>query len=261
MSLTVQRTSECQGSPIHYPSPLSAFPTVYAWARRTFLWRQNAYVTVYCLHTVWRTLPGNYKQLYLYKFHNYICSTALYGTESWTLQTVDEKHRECFELWCWRRIEKISWTDNTRNEEVLLRVKEYRNIVHGIRKRKDNWIGHILCRNCLLWQGIEGKVKWGIEVTGRLGWRRRRLLDGLKERRGNWHLKEEALDRTVWRAGFGRGFGPVVRQTAEWMSEWKNEFCIETAFYGTVDYWRKDKRRDRSDRKTRKKKWEATIWR
>jgi hypothetical protein len=42
-----------------------------------------------------------------------------------------------------------------------------------------------------------------------------KLLDDLKERRGYSHLKEEALDRTVWRAGFGRDFGPVVRQTAK----------------------------------------------
>jgi hypothetical protein len=45
-------------------------------------------------------------------------------------------------------------------------------------------------------------------------------LDDLKERRGYSHLKEKALDRTMWRARFGRGFGPVVRQTAEWMNEW-----------------------------------------
>jgi hypothetical protein len=51
-------------------------------------------------------------------------------------------------------------------------------------------------------------------VTGRRG-RRKKLLDELKERRGHAHLKEEALDRTVWRDGFGRGFGPVVRQTTE----------------------------------------------
>jgi len=55
-----------------------------------------------------------------------------------------------------------------------------------------------------------GKTKEGIEVTGRRGRRRRKLLDGLKEGRGYCHLKEEALDRTVWRSGFGRGFGPVV---------------------------------------------------
>jgi hypothetical protein len=43
------------------------------------------------------------------------------------LRAVDQKHVESFEMWCWRRIEKISWTDHVRNEEVLLRVKEQRN--------------------------------------------------------------------------------------------------------------------------------------
>ena len=52
-------------------------------------------------------------------------------------------------------------------------------------------------------------------MTGRRGRRRWKLLDDLKERRGYSHLKEEALDRTVWRAGFGIGFGPVVRQTTK----------------------------------------------
>jgi len=52
-------------------------------------------------------------------------------------------------------------------------------------------------------------------VTGRRGRRRRKLPDVLKERRGYCHLKEGALDRTMWRAGFGRGCGPVVRQTTK----------------------------------------------
>jgi hypothetical protein len=52
-------------------------------------------------------------------------------------------------------------------------------------------------------------------VTGRRGIRRRKLLDDLKERTGYSHLKEKALDRTMWRARFGRGFGPVVRQTTK----------------------------------------------
>jgi hypothetical protein len=60
-----------------------------------------------------------------------------------------------------------------------------------------NWIGHILHRNCLLQQVIEGKIKGRIEVTGRRRRRRRKLLDDLKERRGYSHLKEEALDRTT----------------------------------------------------------------
>ena len=109
-------------------------------------------------------------------------------------------------------MEKISWIDHVRNEEILLRVKEQKNILHEIHKRKANWIGHILRRNCLLQRVIEGKIQGVIEVTGRQGRRRRKLLDDLKERRGYSHLKQEALDRTIWRARFGRGFGPVVRQ-------------------------------------------------
>ena len=66
-------------------------------------------------------------------------------------------------------MEKISWTDHVRNEEVLLRVKEQRNILHEIRKRKANWVGHILRRNCLLQWVVEEKIQRGIEVTGRRG--------------------------------------------------------------------------------------------
>ena len=80
----------------------------------------------------------------------YIWSMAFYGAENWTLRATDQKHLESFEMWCWRRMEKISWTDHVRNEELLLRVNEQRNILHEIRKRKAKWIGHILRRNCLL---------------------------------------------------------------------------------------------------------------
>ena len=96
--------------------------------------------------------------------------------------------------------------------EVLLRVKEQRNILHEIRKRKAN---RILRRNCILQRVTEGKIQGGIEVTGRQGRSRGKLLDDLKERSGYSHLIEEALDRTMWRARFGRGFGPVVRQTTK----------------------------------------------
>jgi len=145
----------------------------------------------------------------------FVWSIALYGAETWTLRAVDQKRLESFEMWCWRRMEKISWTDHVRNEDVLLRVKEQRNILHEIRKRKANWIGHVLRRDCLLQRVIEGKIHGGIEVTGRQGRRRRKLLDNLKERRGYSHLKEEVLDRTVWTACFGRVFGPVIRQTSK----------------------------------------------
>jgi hypothetical protein len=112
-------------------------------------------------------------------------------------------------------MEKISWIDRVRNEEVLHRVKEERNILHTIKRREANWIGHILRGNCLLRHVIEGKLEGRIEMTGRRGRRRKQLLDDLKEKRIYWKLKEEAIDRTLWRTRFGRGYGPAVRQTTE----------------------------------------------
>jgi len=113
-------------------------------------------------------------------------------------------------MWCWRRMEKISWTDHVRNEEVLLRVNEQRNILHEIRERKANWMDHILRRNCLLQQVIVGKINGQIQVKRRRGRRRKKLLDDLKDRTGYCQLKEGALDRTMWTNRFRRGFGPVV---------------------------------------------------
>ena len=100
-------------------------------------------------------------------------------------------------------------------KKYYLRVSEHRNILHEIRKRKANWIGHILRRNYLLKQVIKGKIKGEMEVARRRGRKRKKLLDDLKDRRGYLHLMEEALDRTMWRNRFGRGFGPVVRQNTE----------------------------------------------
>jgi hypothetical protein len=136
----------------------------------------------------------------------YIWSIALYDVETWTLQEVDQKYLESCELCRWRRIEKISWTDRVNNEAVLHRVKEEMNILHTIRRRKANWIGHILRRNCLLSDIIEGKI---IE-TRRRGRKCKQLLDDLKEARRYWKLKEEAQDRTLRRTQFGRGYVPAA---------------------------------------------------
>ena len=120
----------------------------------------------------------------------YIWSIALCGaetSESWDRRSKKKKNLESFEMWCWRRMEKI-WTYHVRNEEVLFRVNEQRNILHEIIKREDNWFGHILRRNCLLQWVIEGKIKGGIEVTGRRGRRRRKLLDDFNPALVPWGL-------------------------------------------------------------------------
>jgi hypothetical protein len=80
-------------------------------------------------------------------------------------------------------MEKINWTDRVRNEEVLHRAKEKRNIIHAIIRRNANWIGHILSRNCLLKHVFKEKL----EITGRRGRKRKQLLDDLdgKQNIGN----------------------------------------------------------------------------
>jgi len=68
----------------------------------------------------------------------YIESITLYGDETWKLQGVDQKYVENFGMWCWRRMEKTSWSDRVRNEEMLRRAKEERNILHTIKRKKAN---------------------------------------------------------------------------------------------------------------------------
>jgi len=79
---------------------------------------------------------------------SYIWSTVFNGAETWTLWKVVEKYLESFKMWCWRRKEKMNWTNQVRNEEVLHGVKEERSTLHTIKMRKANWTGHVLRRNC-----------------------------------------------------------------------------------------------------------------
>jgi hypothetical protein len=96
---------------------------------------------------------------------------------------VYQKYLESFGMWCWRRKEKISWTDCVRNKEILRRAQreEYPT---KIKTRKANWIGHILRRNCLLKHVIEGKIERRTEVMRRRGRRRKQLLYDFNEKRG-----------------------------------------------------------------------------
>ena len=139
-----------------------------------------------CYQSVQNLLSSNLLPKHL---KNKICRTiilpaVLYGCETWSLTLREER----------------------TPRGIFLEQGAEEN------KRKANWIGHILRRNCLLKQVIKGKIKGEMKVARRRGRRRKKLLDDLKDRRGYSHLKEEALDRTMWRHRFGGGFGPVVRQ-------------------------------------------------
>ena len=122
----------------------------------------------------------------------------------WNLGTrkVDQKYLERFEMWYWRRMDKISWTDHVRNNKVSQRVKEEKNMLQTIRIRKANWIGQILCRNCLLKHILEGKIAGRNKVIGRRQ-RCKQLLDDLKEKTWYCKSKQEELGRILWRTCFG----------------------------------------------------------
>jgi hypothetical protein len=97
------------------------------------------------------------------------------------------------------------------SKEMLHGVKKERIILHTMKRRKANLIGHILC---LLKHVTEGKID-GMISEGKKRRRRKQLLDDLKKTRGHCELKKEALDCTVCRTRSVRGCGLVVRQTVE----------------------------------------------
>jgi hypothetical protein len=89
-------------------------------------------------------------------------------------------------------MEKISWTDHVKNEEVLQRVQEERNCLQTIKRRKPNWFDHVWHRNCLRNHFVEGNIEGRIEVTERQGKVRKQLLDDFKLAIRFWDLKEAA---------------------------------------------------------------------
>jgi hypothetical protein len=112
----------------------------------------------------------------------------------------------------WRRsVGPIVW------EMALRRVTEERNILHAIKRMYAIWISRFLRRNCLLQYVTEAKIWERVKAKWRRG--RKRKLDDLNKARGQRKLKEDVVDRILWRTGFGRGCEPVVRQAAVSMNE------------------------------------------
>jgi hypothetical protein len=83
-------------------------------------------------------------------------------------------------MWYWKRMEKMIWNDHVRNV-FLLRGKEEKNILHTIKGRNANGIGHILLRNCIPKYLIEGEIEGRIEVAEKRGRKRKQLLDDPKK--------------------------------------------------------------------------------
>jgi hypothetical protein len=106
---------------------------------------------------------------------------ALYGIETDTLRKINQKYLESYEMWCWWGIETISCTDRVKKSKYCVepRNKGTFSRKYIMQQSKDNWIGHVVHRNYPLNLIIEGKI----ELTWRRWWRRKQLLDDLKEKR------------------------------------------------------------------------------
>ena len=101
----------------------------------------------------------------------------MYCAETWTQRRNERKGHEAFEMWIWRRMERVKWTDKIKNAVVLERVGEGRIMLELIKKRKINWLVHWLRRNCLLKDALEGRpMVNGKKFQGR---RRYQMIDNI----------------------------------------------------------------------------------
>ena len=125
-----------------------------------------------------------------------VWSVALYGAETWTLGKESIQKLEAFEMWLWRRMEKISYVEHISNEKVLERVGESRTLLSTIRRRQKNWMGHVLRGKGLVQDLIEGRME-GKRPRGRP---RMGMLDYLKGEGSYWDLKRRAEDRDGFRS-------------------------------------------------------------
>src|SRR6218665_2059372 len=136
-----------------------------------------------------------------------IWSVTPYCAETWTMRQVDIARLETFEMWIWRRMERISWTEHMSNEEVLTLVGGERSLISRIRARQRNWMGHLLRGDSLQREIMEGRMGGG----GGRGRARKKLLDWMMSE-GYGKLKEEAQNREKWSH---RTSGPARGQRTE----------------------------------------------
>jgi hypothetical protein len=124
-----------------------------------------------------------------------VWSVVLYGSETWTMRKEDVKRLEAFEMWIWRRMERLSWKEHKTNEEILQTVGEGRTLIKTIRERQRKWIGHMMRGDSLLRNIIEGRME-GEKTRGRP---RIMLLDWMMEKNGYRKMKDIAQNREEWR--------------------------------------------------------------
>ncbi|XP_049957338.1 uncharacterized protein LOC126473992 [Schistocerca serialis cubense] len=158
-----------------------------AMARKAFLKKRNLLTS---------NIDLNVRKSFLKVF---VWSVATYGSETWTINSLDKKRIEAFNMWCYRRMLKIRWVDHMTNDEVLNRIGEKRSLWHNLTRRRDRLVGHVRRHQGITNLVLEGSVE-GKNCRGKpRNEYAKQIQNGVSCSR-YWEMKKVAQDRVAWRA-------------------------------------------------------------